>query len=104
MFGTIERALIQVTKTDIYMHACTYSYPQYTFKPKQDTAQTNSFLCFVCLQNNSMSLPVVYLDPMLDEELASRLTTIVTKHQVKCCRVLQMRRQGLDVLMVEKMF
>ncbi|TKS88513.1 SWI/SNF complex subunit SMARCC1 BRG1-associated factor 155 [Collichthys lucidus] len=34
------------------------------------------------IQNNSMSLPVVYLDPILDQELASRLTDIVTKHQV----------------------
>lgn len=48
---------------------------------------------FVCLQNNSMSLPVVYLDPMLDQELASRLTAIITKHQVKSCRVLKMSRQ-----------
>lgn len=29
-----------------------------------------------------MSVPVVYLDPMLDQELASRLATIITKHQV----------------------
>lgn len=40
-----------------------------------------------------MSLPVVYLDPMLDQELASRLTAIITKHQVKSCRVLKMSRQ-----------
>ncbi|XP_041664345.1 SWI/SNF complex subunit SMARCC1b [Cheilinus undulatus] len=32
-------------------------------------------------QNTCMSLPVVYLDPMLDQELASRLTDIITKHQ-----------------------
>lgn len=42
----------------------------------------NSYLCFVCLQNNNMSLPVVYLEPMLDQELARRLATIITKHQV----------------------
>lgn len=30
-----------------------------------------------------MSLPVVYLDPTLDQELASRLTGIITKHQVR---------------------
>ncbi|XP_019119843.1 SWI/SNF complex subunit SMARCC1b [Larimichthys crocea] len=33
------------------------------------------------IQNNCMSLPVVYMDPILDQELASRLTDIVTKHQ-----------------------
>ncbi|XP_070840212.1 SWI/SNF complex subunit SMARCC1b [Chaetodon trifascialis] len=33
------------------------------------------------IQNSCMSLPVVYLDPTLDEELASRLTAIITKHQ-----------------------
>uniref|UniRef100_A0A3Q1BWC9 SWI/SNF related, matrix associated, actin dependent regulator of chromatin, subfamily c, member 1b n=1 Tax=Amphiprion ocellaris TaxID=80972 RepID=A0A3Q1BWC9_AMPOC len=33
------------------------------------------------IQNNCMSLPVVYLDPTLDQELASRLTGIITKHQ-----------------------
>lgn len=33
-----------------------------------------------------MSLPVVYLDPTLDQELAGRLTGIITKHQVKCFR------------------
>ncbi|KAG7245013.1 hypothetical protein INR49_023579 [Caranx melampygus] len=33
------------------------------------------------IQNNCMSLPVVYLDPTLDQELASRLTNIITKHQ-----------------------
>ncbi|CAK6949564.1 SWI/SNF complex subunit SMARCC1b [Scomber scombrus] len=32
-------------------------------------------------QNNCMSLPVVYLDPTLDQELAGRLTGIITKHQ-----------------------
>uniref|UniRef100_A0A671WJX7 SWI/SNF related BAF chromatin remodeling complex subunit C1b n=1 Tax=Sparus aurata TaxID=8175 RepID=A0A671WJX7_SPAAU len=34
------------------------------------------------IQNNCMSQPVVYLDPALDQELASRLTAIITKHQV----------------------
>uniref|UniRef100_A0A3B4X273 SWI/SNF related BAF chromatin remodeling complex subunit C1b n=1 Tax=Seriola lalandi dorsalis TaxID=1841481 RepID=A0A3B4X273_SERLL len=33
------------------------------------------------IQNNCMSLPVVYLEPTLDQELASRLTNIITKHQ-----------------------
>uniref|UniRef100_A0A8D0D8C4 SWI/SNF related BAF chromatin remodeling complex subunit C1b n=1 Tax=Sander lucioperca TaxID=283035 RepID=A0A8D0D8C4_SANLU len=33
------------------------------------------------IQNNCMSLPVVYLDPTLDQELTSRLTDIITKHQ-----------------------
>uniref|UniRef100_A0A7N8Y6Z1 SWI/SNF related BAF chromatin remodeling complex subunit C1b n=1 Tax=Mastacembelus armatus TaxID=205130 RepID=A0A7N8Y6Z1_9TELE len=33
------------------------------------------------IQNNCMSLPVVYLDPTLDQELTSRLTGIITKHQ-----------------------
>ncbi|XP_034561413.1 SWI/SNF complex subunit SMARCC1b isoform X2 [Notolabrus celidotus] len=33
------------------------------------------------IQNNCMYPPVVYLDPMLDQELASRLSDIVTKHQ-----------------------
>ncbi|XP_044191657.1 SWI/SNF complex subunit SMARCC1b isoform X1 [Thunnus albacares] len=32
-------------------------------------------------QNNCISLPVVYLDPTLDQELAGRLTGIITKHQ-----------------------
>uniref|UniRef100_A0A672HK06 SWI/SNF related, matrix associated, actin dependent regulator of chromatin, subfamily c, member 1b n=1 Tax=Salarias fasciatus TaxID=181472 RepID=A0A672HK06_SALFA len=32
-------------------------------------------------QNNCMSLPVVYLDPSLDQELSSRLSGIITKHQ-----------------------
>lgn len=31
-----------------------------------------------------MSQPVVYLDNMLDHELASKLTTIIAKHQVIC--------------------
>uniref|UniRef100_A0A3B5B7Y3 SWI/SNF complex subunit SMARCC1-like n=1 Tax=Stegastes partitus TaxID=144197 RepID=A0A3B5B7Y3_9TELE len=33
------------------------------------------------IQNNCMSVPVVYLDPALDQELVSRLTGIITKHQ-----------------------
>ncbi|KAF7658933.1 hypothetical protein LDENG_00005880 [Lucifuga dentata] len=33
------------------------------------------------VQNNCMSLPVIYLDPALDPELVSRLTDIITKHQ-----------------------
>uniref|UniRef100_A0A8C3GBM5 SWI/SNF related BAF chromatin remodeling complex subunit C1b n=1 Tax=Cyclopterus lumpus TaxID=8103 RepID=A0A8C3GBM5_CYCLU len=33
------------------------------------------------IQNNCMSLPVVYVDSTLDQELASRLTDIITKHQ-----------------------
>lgn len=34
------------------------------------------------VQNNCMSVPVVFLDSMLDQELANRLATIITKHQV----------------------
>jgi len=34
-----------------------------------------------------MTLPVIYLDPTVDEELASRLTGIIIKHQVQCCRL-----------------
>lgn len=34
-----------------------------------------------------MSQPVVYLDNMLDHELANKLTTIIVKHQVICCKV-----------------
>ncbi|XP_029298553.1 SWI/SNF complex subunit SMARCC1b isoform X2 [Cottoperca gobio] len=33
------------------------------------------------IQNNCKSLPVVYVDSTLDQELVSRLTDIVTKHQ-----------------------
>ncbi|XP_061598629.1 SWI/SNF complex subunit SMARCC1b isoform X2 [Cololabis saira] len=33
------------------------------------------------IQNNCMTLPVVYLDANVDQELASRLTGIITKHQ-----------------------
>ncbi|XP_077405214.1 SWI/SNF complex subunit SMARCC1b isoform X3 [Vanacampus margaritifer] len=33
------------------------------------------------LQHNCMSHPVVYLDPSLDQELASRISGVVTKHQ-----------------------
>ncbi|XP_070702512.1 SWI/SNF complex subunit SMARCC1b [Pempheris klunzingeri] len=33
------------------------------------------------IQNNCMSLPVVYLDPTVDQELSSRLTDIIIKHQ-----------------------
>ncbi|AWP21764.1 putative SWI/SNF complex subunit SMARCC1-like [Scophthalmus maximus] len=33
------------------------------------------------IQNNCMSLPVVYLDPTLDQELTSRLTNVITKRQ-----------------------
>lgn len=29
-----------------------------------------------------MSVPVVFLDSMLDQEVANRLATIITKHQV----------------------
>uniref|UniRef100_A0A674NES6 SWI/SNF related BAF chromatin remodeling complex subunit C1b n=1 Tax=Takifugu rubripes TaxID=31033 RepID=A0A674NES6_TAKRU len=39
------------------------------------------------IQNNCMSQPVVYLDNMLDHELANKLTTIIVKHQVICCKV-----------------
>lgn len=34
-----------------------------------------------------MSQPVVYLDNILDHELANKLTTIIVKHQVICCEV-----------------
>lgn len=34
------------------------------------------------VQNNCMSVPVVFLDSMLDQEVANRLATIITKHQV----------------------
>lgn len=34
-----------------------------------------------------MSQPVVYLDNMLDHELACKLTTIIVKHQVICINV-----------------
>ncbi|XP_028316401.1 SWI/SNF complex subunit SMARCC1b [Gouania willdenowi] len=33
------------------------------------------------IQNNCMSLPLVYLDPTLDPELTSRVTGIIAKHQ-----------------------
>ncbi|XP_053302165.1 SWI/SNF complex subunit SMARCC1b [Pleuronectes platessa] len=33
------------------------------------------------IQHNCMSMPVVYLDPTVDQELASRLTNIITKRQ-----------------------
>ncbi|XP_045897699.1 SWI/SNF complex subunit SMARCC1-like [Micropterus dolomieu] len=33
------------------------------------------------IQNSCMSQPVVYLDATLDQELASRLTDVITKHQ-----------------------
>ncbi|XP_059205520.1 SWI/SNF complex subunit SMARCC1b [Centropristis striata] len=33
------------------------------------------------IQNNCMSLPVVYLEPTVDQELTSRLTDIIAKHQ-----------------------
>lgn len=46
---------------------------------------TDVSLHFACLQNSCMSQPVVYLDNMLDLELASKLTTIILKHQVICC-------------------
>lgn len=39
----------------------------------------------MCLQNNCISQPVVYLDNMLDHEMASKLTAIIVKHQVICC-------------------
>lgn len=29
-----------------------------------------------------MSMPIVFLDSMLDQEVANRLATIITKHQV----------------------
>uniref|UniRef100_A0A3Q1J0K5 SWI/SNF related, matrix associated, actin dependent regulator of chromatin, subfamily c, member 1b n=1 Tax=Anabas testudineus TaxID=64144 RepID=A0A3Q1J0K5_ANATE len=35
------------------------------------------------IQNNCMSRPVVYVDPTVDQELAIRLTVIITKHQGK---------------------
>lgn len=73
MFDAIERALIQVSQTETD-----------TQKPTSDMSLINPYLCFVCLQNNNMSLPVVYLDPLLDQELARRLATIITKHQVNC--------------------
>ncbi|KAL3043968.1 hypothetical protein OYC64_003748 [Pagothenia borchgrevinki] len=33
------------------------------------------------IQNKGMSLPVVYVDPTLDQELVSRLTDVIAKHQ-----------------------
>ncbi|KAM9738158.1 SWI/SNF complex subunit SMARCC1b [Menidia menidia] len=33
------------------------------------------------IQNNCVALPVVYLDPAVDQELASRLTGVIVKHQ-----------------------
>uniref|UniRef100_A0AAV2K3Q3 Uncharacterized protein n=1 Tax=Knipowitschia caucasica TaxID=637954 RepID=A0AAV2K3Q3_KNICA len=33
------------------------------------------------VQNNLLSFPVVYLDPTIDQELAERLSGIITKHQ-----------------------
>ncbi|XP_041867430.1 SWI/SNF complex subunit SMARCC1-like [Melanotaenia boesemani] len=33
------------------------------------------------IQNNCLSLPVIYLDPTVDQELARRLTGIIIKHQ-----------------------
>lgn len=36
-----------------------------------------------CQQHNCLSHPVVYLDPSLDQDLASRISVVVTKHQVK---------------------
>ncbi|XP_033831366.1 SWI/SNF complex subunit SMARCC1b isoform X2 [Periophthalmus magnuspinnatus] len=33
------------------------------------------------VQNNCLSFPVVYMDPTVDQDLAERLTGIVTKHQ-----------------------
>lgn len=70
MFGMIERALVQVkrhtfTKTPIYENI------------------PLMIMYFVCHQYNCMSLPVVYLDPTLDQELACRISGIITKHQVK---------------------
>lgn len=50
-----------------------------------------------------MSLPVVYLDPMLDQDLASRLTAVITKHQVKSCRVVKMSTWRVRLLL-EEMF
>ena len=57
----------------------------------------NSHLCFLCLQHNCMSLPVVYLDPTVDQELASRLTNIITKRQVKCCRRISWQTWRRDI-------
>lgn len=96
MFGAVERALIQVTYTHISTHS---------LNPNKDTQQMALSL-FLCVQNNCMSQPVVYLDPALDQELASRLTAIITKHQVTCCtehwlwadrRLHTGRRQCLEV-------
>lgn len=53
-----------------------------------------------------MSQPVVYLDNMLDHELASKLTTIIVKHQVICCNVKndQIEPVRTDVSAVESQF
>uniref|UniRef100_A0A8C6KWM2 SWI/SNF related BAF chromatin remodeling complex subunit C1b n=1 Tax=Nothobranchius furzeri TaxID=105023 RepID=A0A8C6KWM2_NOTFU len=48
----------------------------YKFKVEQE-------ICgLVCQQNNCMALPVVYLDPMVDPELSSRLAGIIIRHRV----------------------
>lgn len=78
MFGSIERALIQVSYAETNKRLR---------KPYFSTDCLFGFFFtshFVCLQNNCMSQPVVYLDNMLDHELASKLTTIIAKHQVIC--------------------
>lgn len=38
-----------------------------------------------------MSVPVVFLDSMLDQELANRLATIITKHQVTQSETLRLK-------------
>lgn len=74
MFGAIERVLTQVTDT---LENTLISLPG---------THSWSTSIFVPLQSNCMALPVVYVDPTLGPELASRLKDIISKHKVKCCR------------------
>lgn len=51
--------------------------------PSRAERNVEMFRCIetALVQNNCLSFPVVYLDPSVDEELAARLSGIITKHQ-----------------------
>lgn len=76
MFRAIERALTQVPQTD----------PASLGQASKRTQSVHFcfflFLCPFSAQSKCMSVPVVFLDSMLDQEVANRLATMITKHQV----------------------
>ena len=83
MFSTMERALVQVTQQH-KLSTWVYNSPGLVCMSPASLHEVKQ--CFHwCGQNNCLARPVVYLDTALDQELASRLSNVIIKHQVSWC-------------------